>query len=213
MVLLTVIYIFVPLLAFIKSKTSQVAWEKGTFIFFIWTMLSFHYGNSLAAWSLSNMYLLGYVLLGNVIHHKLSKYNKNNRIGFALIALGILILALDRIILKSIVMNGDNYYNKLLNLYGAPLIIIGSIVIFSGFSLLYIAKSIIILSSISYIVYLSHKLLVDIIAHFIYPYLEKVFQYDVRILIPVEFIIVLPLSICLGFVLFRLLNMIFYRRS
>lgn len=68
MVLLTVIYAFVPLLAFIKNKTSQVAWEKEIFIFFIWTMLSFHYGNSLAAWSLSNMYLLGYVLLGNVIH-------------------------------------------------------------------------------------------------------------------------------------------------
>lgn len=130
-----------------------------------------------------------------------------------MIVLGILILALDGIILKSIVMNGGNYYNKLLNLYGAPLIIIGSIVIFSGFSLLYITKSIIILSSISYVVYLSHKLLVDIIAHFIYPYLEKIFQYDVRVLIPVEFIIVLPLSICLSFVLFRLLNMLFYRRS
>lgn len=158
------------------------------------------------------MYLLGYVLLGDVIHQKLSKYNKNNRIGFALIVLGILILALDGIILKSIVMNGGNYYNKLLNLYGAPLIIIGSIVIFSGFSLLYVTKSIIILSSISYVVYLSHKLLVDIIAHFIYPYLEKIFQYDVRILIPVEFIIVLPLSICLGFILFKLLNMIFYKK-
>lgn len=68
MILLTVIYVFIPLLAFIKSKTSQIAWEKGTFIFFIWVMLSFHYGNSLATWSLSNMYLLGDVLLGDVIH-------------------------------------------------------------------------------------------------------------------------------------------------
>lgn len=53
---------------------------------------------------------------------------------------GILILALDGIILKYVIMNGGNYYNKLLNLYGAPLIIIGSIVIFIGFSLLYITK-------------------------------------------------------------------------
>lgn len=173
-------------------------------------MLSFHYCNSLAAWSFSNMYLVGYILLGNAIHQKLSEYNKDNEMGFILIMFSILILALDGIILKYVVMNGGNYYNKLLNLYCVPLTII---VIFTDFSLLYITKSMIILSSISYIAYLSHKLLIDIIAHLIYTYLEKIFQYDVRILIPVEFIIVLLLSIRLGFVLFRLLNMIFYRRS
>lgn len=46
--------------------------------------------------------------------------------------LGIALLAIDYFILFVRVQHGDIYYNKWLSLYAAPLVILGSILVFSG---------------------------------------------------------------------------------
>ena len=211
MIMLMVVYAFMPLIAHIKNTVSHKAWEKGVVIFFLWAMLSAQYSSSQASWSLTNMYLIGYVLLGNVIHQRLLKYQKNNVKGAMFIIVGIFVLAIDGTLLKCVVMSGGDYYNKLINMYAAPLIILGAICIFIGFSFLSIRKDIGWLSATSYIVYLSHKLLIEIVSQSLYPVLERKFSYDVRFLIFIEYIIILPLAILLGFVLYKLINLVFYR--
>lgn len=212
MVMLAVIYAFLPLIAFIKNRVSYESWTRGVIVFFVWVMLGHYFEGSSTSWSLCNMYLMGYVLLGDVIHRKLES-KQNNVLGFSMIGLGILILASNGVILYHVVLNEGDYYNKLLNLYGAPLIILASIIIFSGFTILDVKKDVRLIANISYIVFLSHKMIINIATTTVYPILEKYFNYNIRVLIPVEYVIVFPLSIILALIVYKLLNITIYRRS
>lgn len=208
MVMLSVVYAFIPLLAFIRRNVSWNSWRNGTITFFVWVMLGHFFESSVVTWSLSNMYLLGYVLLGNMLHQLFNKIKKSNFKGTLLIVIGLLILFLNGIILDKIVCLGGDYYNKLVTLYSAPLVIVGSVVIFSGFSLLSIKFKLKSLAEISYIVFLSHKILIDVISKRIFSILEQKFCYNILNLILIEYIIVLPLVLVGGFLMFRLINKI-----
>lgn len=210
MVMLVVVYALLPVIAIVRNHVSYEAWTKGAIIFFIWVMCGHYFESSGASWSLSSMYLIGYVLMGDVIHQKL-KF-KNNAIGFGVIIAGILMLCLNGTMLYHEVVNGGDYYNKLLNLYGAPLIIVASLTIFCGFTMLTIKKSVYVLSSISYIVFLAHKMVINILSPLIYPALEERFNYDIRVLISVEYMIMFTMSIVVSIIIYKFLNMVLYRR-
>lgn len=213
-VMLAVIYAFLPLIAFLKDKIPYKSWVKGVIVFFVWVMFGHYFENSRTSWSLCNMYLMGYVLLGDIIHRKLgSLRRKNNAFGLSMIGFGLLILALNGIVLYRVVINGGDYYNRLLNLYGAPLIILASIIIFSGFSILDVKKDLSSLANLSYTVFLSHKIIINVISATFYPILEEYFNYNIRVLIPIEYLIVFPVSIILALLVSKLLNITIYRRS
>lgn len=212
MIMLVMIYAFLPLVAFIKNRVSNRAWTKGVIIFFVWVMCGHYFENTNSAWSLCNMYFMGYVLMGNIIYQKL-KSRKNNIVGFGFILCGLAILVFNGAALYYVVMDGGDYYNKLLNLYGAPLIIIASVIIFSGFVMLNVKLNVRSLAEISYIVFLSHKMVINIISTRLWPVLEKTFNYNIRILVPIEFIIVFVLSVLLSLGIYKLLNITVYRRS
>lgn len=150
--------------------------------------------------------------MGNIIYQKL-KSRKNNIVGFGFILCGLAILVFNGAALYYVVMDGGDYYNKLLNLYGAPLIIIASVIIFSGFVMLNVKLNVRSLAEISYIVFLSHKMVINIISTRLWPVLEKTFNYNIRILVPIEFIIVFVLSVLLSLGIYKLLNITVYRRS
>ena len=100
-------------------------------IYFIWCMLSRQLDDSKAAWTVGNsMTFLGYVMMGDLIKNKITV--KNNKKGLLMCLLGIALLAIDYFILFVRVQHGDIYYNKWLSLYAAPLVILGSILVFSG---------------------------------------------------------------------------------
>lgn len=211
MVMLAVIYAFLPLIAFLKRRISERSWIKGVIVFFIWVMVGHYFETSSVSWSLCNMYFIGYVLLGDIIHRKLVS-KKNHIKGMGMIGLGLLILALNGILLYHVVLNGGDYYNRLLNLYGAPLIVLASIIIFAGFSILKFEKSIHLLANISYIVFLSHKMIMNVVSATIYPILENKFNYNVAMLIPIEYFILLPISILVSIAIYRILNKLVYKR-
>lgn len=69
-------------------------------------------------------------MMGDLIKNKITV--KNNKKGLLMCLLGIALLAIDYFILFVRVQHGDIYYNKWLSLYAAPLVILGSILVFSG---------------------------------------------------------------------------------
>lgn len=75
------------------------------------------------------MTFLGYVMW-RFVKNKITV--KNNKKGLLMCLLGIALLAIDYFILFVRVQHGDIYYNKWLSLYAAPLVILGSILVFSG---------------------------------------------------------------------------------
>lgn len=210
-VMIAVIYAFLPMISYLKKSISCNIWEKGVIAFFIWVMFGHYYENSKVSWSLCNMYFIGYVLIGDLIHNRLAK-KKNNLMGIISITIGIVFLIFNGILLNYFVSNGGDYYNKLLNLYGAPLIILASLIIFIGFSVLDIKKEISWLANISYMVFLCHKLVIDIIKEACYPILEGWCKQDVRVLIVIEYMIVFPIALALAYILYTMLNKLIYRR-
>ena len=216
MVMLAVIYAVLPLLSFIKERVSYKTWAKCGIVFFIYVMVGHYFENSTTSWSLSNMYLIGYVLMGNIIYRKLDSLQiKNNILGLIMLGVGIVILGLNGTMLYRVMMNSGDYYNKLLNLYSAPLIILAAIIIFTGFTIIDIKGNfscIRCLANISYIVFLSHKILIDVVATTIFPVVEGYFNYNIKMIIPIEYLIVFPLSIIFAYIVSKLLNLTVYRR-
>lgn len=213
MVMLISIYAFMPLLAFIKNRVSYETWTKGTIAFFIWAMIGSLSENISTTWSLSNMYLISYVLIGNVIHRKTKDLQlKSNLPGIAFIAGGLLILILNGFLLNQVVENTRDYFYKYLNSQAAPLRILGSIAIFTGFSMLRVKINVALLSSISYIVFLLHKLIIADLVERVYPILEQKLNYQILPLIVVEFFIIFVLSIFFGYIVYQLLNGAFYKK-
>lgn len=120
---------------------------------------------SITTWSIGGVFnYFGYVLLGDVINAYIKQNEKNNKKGILLFVLANAILVLDGIILYYQALNGGEYYNNLLNGYEAPLVIISIILIFTSFAYMQIRENTLIIkiSSLSFIVYLTHKLVIDL---------------------------------------------------
>lgn len=195
-VMLAIIYAFIPLIAFVKQRVEYKKYEMVCIIVFIWLMFSHYYENAQTAWCLSQMYFMGYVLVGDVLSTRL-KGKSNNILGIFLVICAFIIVVINHSILYSVVLDGGNYYNKLFNLYGAPLIIIASLVAFCGFSLLRIKRGFSLIASASYVVFLCHKLLLnffvdhtDIIAR-----LDSALKMNLKIIIPIECLSLIVISI------------------
>lgn len=194
-VMLAVVYAILPLVGLIKKNVNLKAYQKGVVVFFIWVMVGHYFESTDVVWSLANMYFLGYVLFGNILKEKLHGI-KNNVFGILLVILGMGILAVNHtIFLYRKVINGGDYFDKLFNLYGAPFIILASVVIFVGFSLLTVKKEISKISELSYIIFLCHKLFIDIMGRNIWGQIENFFDGKLYFIIPVEWVLVLTISL------------------
>lgn len=195
-VMLAVIYAFVPLIAFVKNRVPYKKYEKVVIILFFWLIIGKYYENSQVTWSLSNLYLMGYVLMGDVITERI-KNRKNNLVGILLIIAGVLMLICNHLILHATVTNAEgDYYNKFLNMYSAPLIVLSSIIIFTGFSILQVKRSVYLLAGTSYTVFLSHKLILNILRTYtpLFEIIEHQFYDYAGIMIPLESLLLLLIS-------------------
>ncbi len=210
-VMLAAVYAFLPLVGLIKRSVDLKAYQKGVVVFFIWVMAGHYFESSNVVWSLANMYFLGYVLFGNILKEKLYGI-KNNVFGILFVLLGMGILVINHsFFLYRKVINGGDYFDKLLNLYGAPFIILSSVIIFVGFSLLTIKKGISMISELSYIIFLCHKLFIDIMGINFWKHIEQFFQGKLYFIIPVEWIIIFALSLLFSMFFNWVLKMTVYK--
>lgn len=211
-VMLALIYAFIPLVAFIKQRVDYKKYEKVCIILFIWLMVSHYFENGVTSWCLTQLYFMGYVLMGDVISSKL-RGKSHNLLGVTLIISAFGIMIINHSILYNVVLNGGDYYNKLLNLYGAPLIVIASLVAFSGFSLLRIKGNFSLISSASYVVFLCHKLLLNIIVDHtdIITRLDSVLKMNLKIIIPIECLLLLVISMGTAILFNVILNKYVYK--
>ena len=196
MFMLIGIYAVIPFILIIKFSIDSDTYEKLVLIYFIWCMLSRQLDDSKAAWTVGNsMTFLGYVMMGDLIKNKITVIN--NKKGLLMCLLGIALLAIDYFILFVRVQHGDIYYNKWLSLYAAPLVILGSILVFSGGGMLELQRDFSFLSKQSFIVYLCHKLVIDRVSPF-WGYIEMKFKYNFKIIIPIETVLVFLISLAVA---------------
>lgn len=212
-VMLAVVYAFIPLVAFMKKRVLYEKYEKTVILISLWLLIGHYFESSQTTWSLSNLYFMSYVLLGDVISTRL-KNRKNNFVGLSLIILSLFILAINHSILYYAVLNGGNYYNRLLNLYGAPLIVVSSLLTFTGFSLMKIKRNISIVASVSYTVFLSHKLIMSILLKNtnLFGVIEDFFHMNLKIVILVEWIVLFCISFVFSYVFNVLLKKAIYKK-
>lgn len=213
-VMLAVIYAFIPLIAFVKKRVEYKQYERVCVIIFIWLMFSHYFEDGQTTWCLTQLYFLGYVLMGDIISTKLRGKN-NNLLGFVLIICAFIIVIINHYILYSVVLAGGAYYNKLLNLYGAPLIITASLVAFCGFSLLKIKRRFSLLASASYTVFLCHKLLLNIVDDHtdILDILDSILRMNLKIIIPIECIALIIVSIGVALLFNAMINKLIYKKG
>ncbi|MCI8796111.1 MAG: acyltransferase [Dorea sp.] len=210
-VMLAVVYAFLPLAGLIKKNVNLKAYQKGVVVFFVWVMAGHYFESADVVWSLANMYFFGYVLFGNVLKEKLHGI-KNNVYGNFLVMLGMGILVINHsFFLYGKVINGGDYFDKLLNLYGAPFIILSSVIIFVGFSLLTIKKEISMISELSYLIFLCHKLFIDIMGRNFWEQIENFFEGKLYYIIPVEWILIFTISLLFSMFLNWILKMTVYK--
>ncbi|MGN0513906.1 MAG: acyltransferase [Lachnospiraceae bacterium] len=211
-VMLALIYAFIPLIAFVKQRVVYKEYEKVCVIIFIWLMVSHYFESGETSWCLTQLYFMGYVLMGDIISNKL-KEKSHNLLGITLIISTLIIMFINHSILYNVVLNGGDYYNKLLNLYGAPLIVIASLVAFCGFSLLRIKGDFSLIASASYIVFLCHKLLLNIIVDHtdIITRLDSVLRMNLKIIIPIECLVLIVISMGVALLINAILNKCVYK--
>ena len=205
--MLAVIYAFIPLVALIRKSVPYEKYEKAAVIVFVWLTVGHYYEYGWTTWSLSNLYYMGYVLIGDVLATRF-RDRKNNVAGALLAVLGIAALACNHWIVYTAMISGNEpLYNLFNNYYSAPLIVLGSILVFIGFSVMEIKRSISFVARASYTVFLIHKLIITILLEHtsVLQIVEQCLNDNVILYIPgnviVLFLISFAFSIAFDFLL------------
>ena len=174
MFMLVGVYAVIPIICLVKRNINSRKYAIIGIVFFLWAMISQQKDTFGASYSIGcSLSYLGFVILGNIISERTEKH-KSNTIGLILVITGLGLQLVNFTTLFNIVKNGGAYYTKSINAYSAPLKCISSIMIFSGFSMLDIKKNWKRLSESSFIVYLSHKMVLDLWNDLLYGRTDKI---------------------------------------
>lgn len=207
-VMLAMIYALLPIVAFCKKHAEYKAYEKVCVAIFVWLMTSKHFNSSTVSWGYGNIYFLGYVLIGDVIHTRL-KDKHCNAAALILIVVSVAISGTANLILRQIVIDGGSYYNTLFG-YAGPWRIAATLIAFIGFTLLDIKKDPSIIAGASYTVYLVHKLIINILDDHtgFYGMIDSITNSNIKLMIPLAWIVIFVSALVVALIFNTLLNMI-----
>jgi len=157
------LYILTPIVIKVKNDIGEKNFEKVALIFLILASLSGITSKFYFKWDIGNSFCyLGYYMIGYVIRNR-TLNNKSNLKGICFIILGVLIELGIGYLVYNLDMNNNTYItnfnikdNKQLLETFSPLIVIASVTIFKGFSLLNIRKNLSELASVTFLIYLFH---------------------------------------------------------
>lgn len=165
MSMLTGIYFVLPFVARAKKHVSEKTYRKAMIIYFVWAIAGMYFDEIQSAWIIGlAMSYMSYVLLGNIL--KEYNFKKSNKVGALLIILGSTIMILDYYIIYLVVQQGGSYYDKFLWGYKAPLMIVGILMVYIGFSMVTVKKPFAYLAKYSFYIYLSHKLIMNVLYYY-----------------------------------------------
>ena len=207
-VMLAMVYAFLPLVAFCKKHVEYKVYEKACIVLFVWLMIGKHFSDNTVSWGYGNLYFLGYVLIGDIIHTRL-KDKHNNIAACIFIVCSILISGLSNLILRQIVIDGGSYYNTIFS-YAGPWRVTATLIAFIGFTLLNVKRGPAIISGASYTVFLVHKLIINILDDHTYLFetVETVSNSNIKIMIPLVWIVIFISALVTALIFNALLNVI-----
>lgn len=218
MFILIGLYLLTPVVVRFKNSISEKSFKKVAIIFFVLAIISRWTTNNIQlSWDIGQIFeYLGYYMIGYVIRKSL---NKNNIRGIFLIILGIVIGTVSAFIKYKWQMLAGIEESELsfsiITPY-SPIIAISSIFIFSGFTMLNVKsnKCIDKLSKMSFIIYLFHAGVWDIITKAISIIKGKDYLINLNCIymIPISIIIVLLISLALTIIYNKLENKISKRQ-
>jgi len=157
MYMLIGLYLFVPILVHLKKQIGEKFFEKVAWSLLIFSGL-FAWGEEVTVhWNPSYCFdYIGYFMIGYVLRRKAKK---NNLKGISLICVGLIIEVLIAFLGFEEITHGT--YRLLVPL--CPFIILASVFIFYGFALLSIRRSFAYLSGLTFVIYLVHAGILQVI--------------------------------------------------
>lgn len=182
------VFILVPVVIRIKEDVGEVTYKKCAVIFFVIATLGLHMSTHELMWDPGFSFgFLGYFMMGYVIR---KNAKEDNLKASMLIIAGVLVLVSTAYFISSKGIDGVGNKDLLDSLTGASTlpVAISSILIFDGFSRLNVKKEIMRISKQSFLVYLFHAGVWDVLSIFITKDMDR------RIVIPLAVIIVFALS-------------------
>lgn len=188
------VYLFAPFIIIFKNNVGEIYFEKVVWVFVPCACLSVCTSRYQFSWNIGLSFCyLGYFMLGYILRKRFLN-NKSNFKGILLIVLGVIVELVTTYFRYLQAINGiidTELKIELITPY-SPLIVIASILIFSGFSILQINKDFSSLARVTLYIYLIHAG----VWHILNKIVKSVIGVDgdSKVIIPVNIIIVLLIS-------------------
>ena len=204
------VYLCVPFLIQLKTKYKKY-FSKFSIIFLILCSISAITSTYNINWSIGmSCCYLGFFLIGNVIYEKfLVVHNKKKALAYICVCFAILGILYFMILYMGILPNNKDTLDFLVNPYN-PIIVVASILMFIGISMIKIKINLIKISSQLMDIYMIHALVWDIMSRGI----RKFFGINGNniIIIPMSIIIVFIISLVLSY-MYKYIENIVYKKT
>lgn len=202
MFMLIGIYAVIPFIALIKNSVSQKTYIYLGVGYFIWAVFSNQLDSYTASYSVGcSLGFLGFVFGGDIIRHKLEK---NNIKGAFLIFAGLVLLMVNYYALYGVVANGGYYGDRLFSSRTAPFVLVGTLVIFAGFSMLQLKCSFAFWAKYTFTIYLIHKIVLDEMHYVMYKVLGTPMTTEPMTIIMGEMVVIFFVSLILSIILAKI---------
>ncbi len=189
------VYLLVPVILALKKQIGEQRFEKTAWVFLSLASICYWTSSHLLKWDIGfSFYFCGYFMIGYVLRKKAAS-KKNNFRAVSLIAAGFLtetVIVYPRCLQALNRVPDDELKYSLIGPL-APQIVLASVFLFAGFSRLSIRKDLGRLSSYTFLIYLLHAGIWDVIQKVIMK--QTALSLDNRIIIPAFIIIVFFLSL------------------
>lgn len=183
------VYILTPIVIRVKKDIGEKLFVKAAWIFLVLSSVSYWTGTHRLNWDIGyQFYFLGYFMAGYVIR-KWACNKKNNRKGICLIMIGIIIELLVACLQYRQFTNANPQYDLVSPL--SPFIVVASVFIFGGFSLLTIRKDLRKASRHTFLIYLIHPGILSV-GEILFK--KRLLEGDNRFIIPISIALVYLLS-------------------
>lgn len=195
MYMLFIVFLFVPIIIRLKKDIGEKVFEKVAWIFLVLACFSASTSTYELAWDIGQAFCyLGYFMIGYVIRKK-SIHRKNNGKGILLLGVGLITgLFIAYIRYEQIVENKYTEY-EFIGSY-SPLILLMSLFIFAGISMMVIKMDFRKLSFLTFLIYLLHAAVWDFIAGIVIMIYGA--KADSKVIIPMSIILVFIISAILA---------------
>ena len=199
MSMLVGLYLLVPVIIRVKRDVSARALSRLTWIFLVAAVISFETGSRSLSWDIGlSFYYVGYLLAGYEIKRRIGGRTHTGG-GILLILAGLGVEAIAAFMRYRQALAGisdtelEYQYLKPLS----PLIVAGSLLIFTGFSLIHVKRDLSKLASYTFLIYLIHAFVWNNLARKVIA--RRIgLEGDSRILIPACVILVFLISLLLA---------------